>query len=100
MPSAANTDKKMSQQSISFNKVGDEWVAKFDSPGTFVMQLERRERGTIGVAAYINGLVEVPIASFQNPYSPSAIFEVDIPAGVWLAIRSESEVIQAEIITS
>lgn len=85
---------------LNFNKEGDLWIAKYTSEGNTVVQMERKERGEISVLANIGTLEPVPVAQFQNGYTPNAIFAINVPAGVNVIVRSQTEVTKAETLTA
>lgn len=81
---------------LKFNKEGDAYVAKFTSEGACVIQLEREKPSLVAVSANLDGMNPVPVASFQNPYTANAIFNVNLPEGVEVTIKSVSEVKNAK----
>lgn len=85
---------------LNFNKVGDTFVAKFVSEGNTVVQLEREKWGEVGVACGIGSLEPVSVTQFQSGYSPNVIFAVNVPVGVNVVIRSQTEVKRAETLTA
>lgn len=83
---------------LTFEKVGDIWAAKFVSDGPCVIEIEREKSSLIAVTANLDGMVEVPVTNFQNGYTPHVIFEVDVPEGVEVTIKSSSEVKLAKML--
>lgn len=81
---------------LKFNQEGDKYVARFVSEGNTVVQLEREKWGMISVACGIGGLTPVPVAQFQNGFTSNAIFAVNVPSGVNVVVKSETEVKNAE----
>lgn len=90
----------MATQQIDFIDYGnDGYCAHITSTGNAVIEIERSEMGLVSVSASIAGLDEVPIAQFKNPYTPSVIFQLNIPKGVDLKIISATKVNDAHIFT-
>lgn len=85
---------------LNFNKEGDVYVARFVSSGNTVVQLEREKAGVISVRASIGGMNEVPVAQFQNGFTHDAIFALNVPSGVNVAIVSQTEVKRAETLSA
>ena len=85
---------------LNFNKEGNEYIARFVSEGNTVVQLEREKAGVISVRASIGGMKEVPVAQIQNGYTHDAIFAINVPSGVNVAIVSQTEVKNAETLTA
>lgn len=83
----------MATSTLNFQKAGDVWAAKFTSSGNAIIELERKDRGVVSVLANLTGMREVPVAQYQNPYVADVILKLDIPAGVEVTIKSQSEVI-------
>lgn len=83
---------------LNFEKTGDVWAAKFTSQGSCVIELERNTQGIVSISANLSGMVEVPVTDFKNGYTPNVIFEVDVPEGVEVTVRSGSEVTQAKML--
>lgn len=86
--------------SLNFNKEGDVYVARFQSEGNTAIHMEREEWGVVSVLASIGGLSPVPIAEFKNGYTPNVIFEVNVPSGIEITIKSQTEVIEAQTLTA
>lgn len=87
----------MATSTLTFEKVGGVYAAKFASQGACVIEIERDEQSPVSVSANIDGMAEVPIASFNNPYVSSVIFNLDIPAGINITIKSTTEVVSAKM---
>lgn len=83
---------------LNFGKEGDVYVARYTSEGNTVVQLEREKWGEVSVLAGIGGLDAVPIAQFKNGYTPNVIFAVNVPAGVNIVVKSQTEVTNAQIL--
>lgn len=84
--------KKKMATTLKFNKEGDTYVARFMSEGNIVVQLEREKWGVVSVLASVGGLEPTPIAEFQNGYKPNVIFSLNVPSGVEITIKSQTEV--------
>lgn len=80
---------------LNFTKEKDLWITRFTNTGNTIVQIEREKDGVVSVLAQIDGLQEVPIAQFQNGYTPNVIFQLNIPAGVNITIKSQTEVLKA-----
>lgn len=85
---------------LNFEKIGDDWVYKFISDGAVVVEIERSAPSPVAITANIEGMDDVPVASFQNGYEANAIFEIDIPKGVEVTIKSTTEVVNAKMLAS
>lgn len=91
--------KNMATTNLTFTKQGDEWVSTFTATGAGIVEIERKKQGNCSVFANISGMNAVPIASFQNPYVKNVIFNLDIPAGIEVTIKSATEVTAAKMFT-
>ena len=93
----------MAISTLTFEKIttpsGDKWATKFTSQGSCVIEMERTEQSEISVTASIDGLADVPVASFQNPFGANAIFEIDVAEGIDVTIKSTTEVLRARILS-
>lgn len=99
-PHPKTTIKSMaSTATLTFDKVGDSWVAAFVSQGACVIELERSTNGLVSVGANLSGMATVPVAQFSNPYKADTIFEVDVPEGVEVTIKSMTEVTNAKMLS-
>lgn len=87
----------MATSNLNFTKQDKSYVAKFTSQGTCVIEIERNEQSLIVVNANFDGMKEVPIASFNNPYVTSEIFELDLAEGIEVTIKSGTEVTNAKM---
>lgn len=85
---------------LNFNKEGDAYVAKFTSTGNTVVQLEREKAGVVSVACGIGGMDPVPVSQFQNGYTSNVIFAVNVPSGVDVVVKSQTEVKKAETLNA
>lgn len=81
---------------LKFNQEGDKYVARFVSEGNTVVQLEREKGGIVSVACSIGELDPIPVSQFQNGFTSNVIFAVNVPSGVNVVVRSETEVKNAE----
>lgn len=83
---------------LTFVKDNDGYSANFTSKGSCVIQIERDKPSLIAVQANLEGMNPVPVTNFQNGYTPNAIFEIDVPAGVDVTIKSSTEVTNAKML--
>lgn len=83
---------------INFEKGKDGWEAKFTSSGNTVVELEREKKGLVSVLANISGMRAVPIAVYNNGYSADAIIRINVPTGIEVMVRSETEVTSANML--
>lgn len=87
---------------LKFEKIttasGDVYAAKFASTGAVVVEIERDKNSLVAVSANLEGMGEVPIDTFDNPYMANAIFEIDLPEGVQVTIKSTTEVKNAKML--
>lgn len=89
----------MATTNLTFTKQENAWVTSFTSTGSGIVQIERTLQGNVSVSVNISGMRYVPIASFNNPYIASAIFNLDLPVGVEVTIKSATEVTAAKMLT-
>lgn len=85
---------------MNFNKEGDSYVARFQSEGNTVIELEREKAGVVSVSAGIGAMAEISVAQFQNGYTPNVIFAVNVPIGVNIVVKSQTEVKKAEMLVA
>lgn len=83
---------------LNFEKVGDTWMYKFVSEGAVVVEIERNSPSPVAITANLEGMDDVPVASFQNGYEANSIFEIDVPKGVEVTIKSTTEVTAAKML--
>lgn len=90
----------MASQKLKFTKENDIWVTRFVTKKA-VIHMNREKWGVISVLAQApdNDKGYIPIADFQNPYTPNAIFQIDLPMMLDIEITSQTEVSEAWIIT-
>lgn len=86
--------------SLTFGKKGDSYVATFSSQGPCVIEMERDKQSLVSVSANLEGMPPIPIGNFQNPYMPSLIFELDLPSGIAVTVKSSTEVRNAKMLTN
>lgn len=89
----------MATSTLNFTKDKGVYVAKFTSSGNTIIELEREENGVVSVLANISGMRPVAIGSYQNGYSADAIIRVNVPSGLEVMVKSQSEVKAAKIMT-
>lgn len=88
----------MAVATLNFEKVGDVWATKFLSEGSCVIEMERKDKGLVSVLANIDDMEAVVVTNFENPYSANVIFEVDVPEGLEVTVRSATEVTNAKVL--
>ena len=88
----------MASKDLTFTNQNGEWVAK-TSDGHGIVQIARAEQGIVSVSANIPGMEAVPIAAFNNPYKADVIFQLEVPAGIEVTIKSATEVVEAKLFT-
>lgn len=81
---------------LNFTKRGDVYQATFESEGACVIELERDKPSPVAVMANLEGMTPVPVATFQNPYTANVIFNINLPEGVEVTIKSTTEVKNAK----
>lgn len=84
---------------LTFIKSDDGYIANFTSTGLCVIEMERDKSSLISVRANIEGMESVPMAVFKNEYSANAIFEVNVPSGIEVTIKSATEVANAKMLS-
>ncbi len=89
----------MATTNLTFTKQENVWVTSFVSKGSGIVQIERTSQGSVSVSANIVGMRSVPIASFNNPYTASVIFNLDLPVDIEVTIKSATEVTVAKMLT-
>lgn len=89
----------MATSTLKFTKDNGTWVAKFTSNGNTIIELERDDNGVVSVLANISGMRAVPVGQYQNGYGADAIIRVNVPSGLEVTIKSQSEVKTAKMIT-
>lgn len=84
---------------LAFTKGTDgSYTARFTSTGPVTVQMERRKQSLVAVRANVPGMDEVPVCSFQNGYGADVIFNLDVPSGLEVSIKSGTEVLSAKIL--
>lgn len=89
----------MATKTLNFTKDKGIWVAEFTSEGNTIIELEREENGVVSVLANISGMRAVPIGQYSNGYGADAIIRVNVPSGIEVTVKSQSEVKTAKIMT-
>lgn len=84
-------------EEITFNRLSNgTWARSFEVEGNTTIQLNREKAGVVSVRATIDGGEhEVPIAQFENGFTPNVIFQLNVPKGIEVTIISQTEVISA-----
>lgn len=87
---------------LNFENYGGTWQTKFTSEGACVVEMERKEQGTVAVSINIQGMspIPVPTKDLANPYDANVIFAIDIPQGLEITIKSATEVLTAQMQTT
>lgn len=60
-----------------------------------VVQIEQVERGIVSVSANIPDMPPALVRTIDNPFGKSLIFELALPAGIEVTIKSATEVTNA-----
>lgn len=89
----------MATSTLNFTKDNGIYVAKFTSSGNTIIELEREENGVVSVLANISGMRAVPVGQYNNGYGADAIIRVNVPSGIEVTVKSQSEVKAAKIMT-
>lgn len=87
----------MATKALNFTKENGVNVAKFTSEGNTIIELEREESGIVSVLANISGMRAVPIGQYNNGYGADAIIRVNVPSGLEVTVKSQSEVKNAKM---
>lgn len=87
----------MATTTLNFTPNQGIWEAKFTSEGNTIIELEREENGIVSVLANLSGMRPVAVGQYQNGYGADAIIRVNIPSGVEVTIKSQSEVKNAKM---
>ena len=74
-------------------------TASFVSEGKAVVQMMRKGLGMVSVLANIPGMEPCVVDTFHNPYNLGIVFGVDLPVGIEVTIRCDSEIAEAQIMT-
>lgn len=83
---------------LKFENHGGTWQSKFTSEGACVVELERKEQGTVAISVNIKGMKPIPIPTkdLANPYNANVLFAIDVPQGLEITIKSSTEVLTAQ----
>lgn len=90
----------METTKLSFTKQeGSSYVCKIASSEeegiSGVVQITQATRGIVSILANIPDMEPTVVGILKNPYGESVIFELALPAGVDITIKSETEVTNA-----
>lgn len=89
----------METTKLKFVKQDGSYVCKIASSEnegiSGVVQITQAERGIVSVLANIPDMEPTVVGILKNPYGESVIFELALPAGVDVTIKSETEVTEA-----
>lgn len=79
-------------EQLTFSKQGSAYVCEL--PATKgVVQIEQVSRGIVSVTGNLPDMPPVVIAVYDNPFGGNTvIFEVDVPEGVTITVKSATEV--------
>lgn len=88
----------MATSTLSFTEKQGIWEAKFTSEGNTVIELEREESGVVSLLANLGGMRPVAIGQYNNGYGADAIIRVNVPSGVEVTVKSQSEVKNAKML--
>lgn len=89
----------MATSTLTFTNKQGIWEAKFTSQGNTIIELEREKDGLVSVLANISGMRAVPVGQYNNGYGADAIIRVNVPSGIEVTVKSQSEVKAAKIMT-
>lgn len=81
-------------EQLTFTKQGSAYVCQLPATNA-VVEIEQASRGIVSVSANLPGLPPSVIAVYDNPYGNSVIFQVEVPEGVIVTVKSATEVIKA-----
>lgn len=87
----------MATKTLNFTKDSGLYVAKFTSEGNTIIELEREENGVVSVLANIEGMRPVSVGQYQNGFGADAIIRVNVPSGLEVVVKSQSEVKNAKM---
>lgn len=81
---------------LNFEKIGTENVCKInDYTSGDVIQVQLDGIARVSASANIPGMPPSVVGIFENPYSKSVIFSLDIPDGLEVTLKTSSNVIKA-----
>lgn len=89
----------MATTTLDFTKNKGVYTAKFTSEGNTIIELEREDSGVVSVLANISGMRPVAIGQYSNGYGADAIIRVNVPSGIEVTVKSQSEVKSAKMLT-
>lgn len=87
----------MATKTLNFYEDKGLYLARFTSEGNTVIELEREENGVVSVSANISGMRPVPVGQYNNGYGADAIIRVNVPMGLEVTVKSQSEVKNAKM---
>lgn len=85
-------------EGLEFTELNGTYVCRLDNstPNSGgVIQVVQKTRGIVSVSANIPGMPPSVVAVYDNPYGNSVIFQLDLPSGVEVTIKSGTEVERA-----
>lgn len=86
-------------ETLTFTKREEVWEATFTSVGNTMVEMERDTPGPVVVLANLQGMRAVPIGTYNSLYSADALVRVNVPSGVVVTLRSQTEVKNAKMLT-
>ena len=90
----------MATTTLNFIEKDGTWQASYISSGLCVVELEREEGGVVSILANIQGMRAVPVMQHRNGYTSDAILKINVPSGIEVTIKSQTEVKNGKIMTS
>lgn len=87
----------MATSTLNFTEDNGVYIAKFTSQGNTIIELEREGSGVVSILANISGMRAVPVGQYNNGYGADAIIRVNVPSGLEVTIKSQSEVKNAKM---
>lgn len=85
---------------LNFSENNGVWEAKYTSSGNSVIQVERNKPGSLEILANLTGFQPVMVNKYESFYNSNVFFKVEIPAGIEITIQSETEVMNAKMLSA
>lgn len=82
-------------EQLTFTQKDGAWVCSLTNASTGTVQIVQKQRGIVSVSANIPDMPPTPVGIYENPYGNSVIFELSLPDGLDVTIKSATEVIEA-----
>lgn len=86
----------MATTQLTFEKIGMQnicTISDYTSGG--VIQVQLKGKAIVSASANIPGMPPAVVGVFENPYGSSVIFSLDIPDGLEVTLKTQSEVVNA-----